>query len=99
MWYSSVIRPRKVYPQKLSESDKSHEKSYNQQKQQNDAINQHTDDENVTCGENMHQYLLNSTLHGLRYVGETHISLFERYTKTYSKTIFSNTNSFYRTLM
>lgn len=29
---------------------------------------------------NLEQYLLNSTLHGLRYVGDKKISYFERYT-------------------
>lgn len=31
------------------------------------------------CSENVQQYLLNSTLHGLRYVGDSTISVFERY--------------------
>lgn len=31
--------------------------------------------------ENLQQYLMNSTLHGLRYVGERHITVFERYTR------------------
>lgn len=34
--------------------------------------------ERTSISENIRQYLLNSTLHGLRYVGETKISLFER---------------------
>lgn len=34
-----------------------------------------------TCSENVEQYLLNSTLHGLRYVGDRKISYFERYKK------------------
>lgn len=37
--------------------------------------------EDTSCNENFHQYLLNSTLHGLRYVGETNISIFERFIK------------------
>lgn len=32
-----------------------------------------------TCSENTNQYLVNSTLHGLRYVGDRNISYFERY--------------------
>ncbi|KAG4074415.1 hypothetical protein HA402_000394 [Bradysia odoriphaga] len=31
-----------------------------------------------SCHENMEQYLANSTLHGLRYVGDRKISYFER---------------------
>lgn len=31
-----------------------------------------------TCNENVEQYLVNSTLHGLRYVGNRKISYFER---------------------
>lgn len=31
-----------------------------------------------TCNENFNQYLLNTTLHGLRYVGDRSITLFER---------------------
>lgn len=42
----------------------------------------------TSFNENFHQYLLNSTLHGLRYVGETNISIFERYS---SLSIKSNT--------
>lgn len=75
MWYSSVIRPRKLFP-KLNETNNtgSVEKLNSHQKGQEDV----EDEETVTCGENMHQYLLNSTLHGLRYVGENQISKFER---------------------
>lgn len=32
-----------------------------------------------TCQENFNQYLLNTTLHGLRYVGDKKITPFERY--------------------
>lgn len=32
-----------------------------------------------SCSENLHQYLLNSSLHGLRYVGEISITYFERF--------------------
>lgn len=32
----------------------------------------------LTCGGYFRQYLLNSTLHGLRYVGDVHITVFER---------------------
>lgn len=33
----------------------------------------------LTCQENFNQYLVNTTLHGLRYVGDRSITLFERY--------------------
>lgn len=33
----------------------------------------------LTCQENFNQYLINTTLHGLRYVGDRSITLFERY--------------------
>lgn len=33
---------------------------------------------NVDCRENLNEYLFNSTLHGLRYVGDRTISRFER---------------------
>lgn len=36
------------------------------------------DDVEITCAENFRQYLLNSTLHGLRYVGDVKITIFER---------------------
>lgn len=32
----------------------------------------------VSCRENLNEYLLSSSLHGLRYVGERRISRFER---------------------
>lgn len=32
----------------------------------------------LTCQENFNQYLVNTTLHGLRYVGDRSITLFER---------------------
>lgn len=32
----------------------------------------------LTCKENFNQYLINTTLHGLRYVGDRSITLFER---------------------
>lgn len=32
----------------------------------------------VNCRENLNEYLYNSTLHGLRYVGDRSISRFER---------------------
>lgn len=32
----------------------------------------------ITCQENFNQYLVNTTLHGLRYVGDKSITLFER---------------------
>lgn len=31
-----------------------------------------------TCRENFRQYLINTTLHGLKYVGDNTISFFER---------------------
>lgn len=36
-------------------------------------------DLNVTCRENLNEYLAVSTLHGLRYVGDRTISRCERY--------------------
>lgn len=33
----------------------------------------------LTCQENFNQYLVNTTLHGLRYVGDRSITRFERY--------------------
>lgn len=33
----------------------------------------------ITCKENFNQYLVNTTLHGLRYVGDRSISPFERF--------------------
>lgn len=33
----------------------------------------------LTCQENFNQYLVNTTLHGLRYVGDRSITPFERY--------------------
>lgn len=35
-------------------------------------------DVELTCRESFYQYLLNSTLHGLRYVGDQSLSLCER---------------------
>lgn len=32
----------------------------------------------ITCQENFNQYLVNTTLHGLRYVGDKKITPFER---------------------
>lgn len=32
----------------------------------------------ASCGENLHQYLLNSTLHGLKYVADKKIARWER---------------------
>lgn len=32
----------------------------------------------ASCGENCHQYLMNTTLHGLKYVGDKKITRFER---------------------
>lgn len=33
----------------------------------------------VTCRENFYQYLTNTTLHGLRYIGDKTLSILERY--------------------
>lgn len=33
----------------------------------------------MTCRESFHQYLRNSTLHGLRYIGDRSLSFFERF--------------------
>lgn len=38
----------------------------------------------LTCQENFNQYLINTTLHGLRYVGDRSITLFERYETYYA---------------
>lgn len=46
--------------------------------QNNLPPSQHDIIKETSFNENFHQYLLNSTLHGLRYVGETNISIFER---------------------
>lgn len=35
-------------------------------------------DDSINCSDNVQQYMLNSTLHGLRYVGDPKISIFER---------------------
>lgn len=35
----------------------------------------------ITCRENFNQYLMNTTLHGLRYVGDRSITPFERSVK------------------
>lgn len=50
------------------------------QKQKIDSNLKKFDDEAVgtTCRESFHQYLLSSTLHGLRYVGDRSLSFFER---------------------
>lgn len=37
----------------------------------------------TACEENLRQYLMNSTLHGLRYVGTANITLFERCVNNY----------------
>lgn len=67
MWYSSIANPRKsISSQGSTKKDK-----------QSDEENIPTQ-RNSACEENFHQYLLNSTLHGLRYVGERQISVFER---------------------
>lgn len=31
-----------------------------------------------TCNQNIHEYLNNSSLHGLKYIGDSKITLFER---------------------
>lgn len=70
MWFSSKIRPRKSY-QTQKNSHPSADKSVENK--------QLASGESVGCGENVREYLLNSTLHGLRYIGDTQISVFERY--------------------
>lgn len=71
MWYSSIANGRKSFSRKGSLSDYKAKRS--------------DDDDDLamgkrsSCQENLHQYLLNSTLHGLRYVGERQISPFERF--------------------
>lgn len=37
------------------------------------------DEPSVNCFNNIKQYLMNSTLHGLRYVGDAKLSIFERF--------------------
>lgn len=69
---SGVIRPRRgIGRMELAEGKPL--------KVQKTEMNEKSDDKTITCSENFRQYLLNSTLHGLRYVGETQISVFERY--------------------
>lgn len=46
---------------------------------ENDDYNEKNGKLTNTCNENVEQYLLDSTLHGLRYVGNRKISYFERY--------------------
>lgn len=77
---SSVIRPRRG----IARMEFSEEKPSNAQKKETDVQN---NDRAITCNENFRQYLLNSTLHGLRYVGETQISVFERYELCICQTI------------
>lgn len=67
MWYSSIANPRK------SISSQGSIKKDKQSDEENIATERRS-----ACQENLRQYLLNSTLHGLRYVGERQISLFER---------------------
>lgn len=69
---SSVIRPRRG----IGRIENAEGNSQNVQKKEMDE--QNDGDKAITCSENFRQYLLNSTLHGLRYVGETQISVFER---------------------
>lgn len=38
----------------------------------------------ITCRENFNQYLVNTTLHGLRYVGDRKITVFERWADSQS---------------
>lgn len=40
------------------------------------------------CGKSMREYLDNSTLHGLKYIGYTQITIFERY--SFNEPNFSN---------
>lgn len=71
MWYSSITNGRKSFSRKGSNDDIKAKRS--------DDDDDFAMGERSTCQENLHQYLLNSTLHGLRYVGERHISPFERF--------------------
>lgn len=68
---SSIIRPRRG----IGRTELTEGKPLKIQKQEMDEQN---GEKAITCSENFRHYLLNSTLHGLRYVGETKISVFER---------------------
>lgn len=72
-WYRNAMRPRKI----VAKSD-SAKKLYEDVQPAKRPTDTHEEDQRFSCGENVRQYLLNSTLHGLRYVGETHITIFER---------------------
>lgn len=56
-----------------SEKDKFNPKLQKYKNDRNDDT-----EENMSCRENLNEYLLNSTLHGLRYVGDRAISRVER---------------------
>lgn len=68
MWYSSIASVKKSPSRQ--ESNKKAKQSFDD----TDAMEKES-----SCQENLRQYLLNSTLHGLRYVGERQISTFERF--------------------
>lgn len=46
---------------------------------ENDDCDRKVEKPTNTCHENVEQYLTDSSLHGLRYVGNRKISYFERY--------------------
>lgn len=76
MWFSNVVRPRKT-----NKSGKLSSKNQLNRLQGNNKTEQKIEEylkENVTWKDTFRQYLLNSTLHGLRYVGEAKITFFER---------------------
>lgn len=68
---SNVVQQLQLVEQevKMSESDDG-DRNHRNRKKENPTS---------TCNENVEQYLVNSTLHGLRYVGDRKISYFERY--------------------
>lgn len=70
MFDSSVIRPRRGIARTV-EGKPEHPVQKNE-------LDEQIDEKDITCGGNFREYLLNSTLHGLRYVGEKQISVFER---------------------
>ncbi|XP_037040267.1 pickpocket protein 28 [Bradysia coprophila] len=70
MWYSSIANGKKSFSRKGSLNDNKAKRS--------DDDDDLAMEKRSSCQENLHQYLLNSTLHGLRYVGERQISPFER---------------------
>lgn len=85
MWYSSIASARKSISSQGSK--KKAKPSFD------DTVAMEKDS---SCQENLRQYLLNSTLHGLRYVGERQISTFERFLFLFFELI-NKTGTYYPT--